>query len=272
MDAAAELAVELANLDEARSADTVLPSSVRTGPALSARGLFRRHAGLRGAVAPRRLPARGLRQCTARQALASSPRPPVSQEHTIVDLGEDEFTVGRLHPMMDNDLRVKRIAAGGRRPGHRCCCCSTWCSATPATRTRPSELGASHRRGAGVRRGAGSSPGRRRRGRRHRRGPAGHGGQIEQLAAAGAEGLHQQRGSRAPRRPDRACAQPGGRAAARAGDCAGNAPGRHQRGAGVLQPPAWKTRAPPSCRWSGDRQPVAMRSWRGFWRGLNRKV
>ncbi|MBK8045724.1 MAG: acyl-CoA synthetase FdrA [Anaerolineales bacterium] len=32
-----------------------------------------------------------------------------SHEHTIVDLGEDEFTVGRLHPMMDNDLRIKRI-------------------------------------------------------------------------------------------------------------------------------------------------------------------
>ena len=32
-----------------------------------------------------------------------------SQEHTIVDLGEDEFTVGRLHPMLDNDLRIKRI-------------------------------------------------------------------------------------------------------------------------------------------------------------------
>ncbi|MGC8781748.1 MAG: hypothetical protein ACP5UQ_12875, partial [Anaerolineae bacterium] len=29
----------------------------------------------------------------------------VSQEHTIIDLGEDEFTVGRLHPMLDNDLR-----------------------------------------------------------------------------------------------------------------------------------------------------------------------
>ena len=26
----------------------------------------------------------------------------VSKEHTIIDLGEDEFTVGRLHPMMDN--------------------------------------------------------------------------------------------------------------------------------------------------------------------------
>jgi FdrA protein len=32
-----------------------------------------------------------------------------SQEHTIVDLGEDEFTVGRLHPMLDNDLRVRRL-------------------------------------------------------------------------------------------------------------------------------------------------------------------
>ncbi|NQS92600.1 MAG: acyl-CoA synthetase FdrA [Chloroflexi bacterium] len=33
----------------------------------------------------------------------------VSQEHSIVDLGEDEFTVGRLHPMMDNELRINRL-------------------------------------------------------------------------------------------------------------------------------------------------------------------
>jgi FdrA protein len=33
----------------------------------------------------------------------------VSQEHTILDLGEDEFTVGRLHPMLDNDLRLRRL-------------------------------------------------------------------------------------------------------------------------------------------------------------------
>lgn len=33
----------------------------------------------------------------------------VSQAHTIVDLGADEFTVGRLHPMMDNDLRIRRL-------------------------------------------------------------------------------------------------------------------------------------------------------------------
>jgi FdrA protein len=34
----------------------------------------------------------------------------VSQAHTIVDLGEDEFTVGRLHPMLDNTLRLQRLA------------------------------------------------------------------------------------------------------------------------------------------------------------------
>lgn len=33
----------------------------------------------------------------------------VSQGHTIVDLGEDEFTVGRLHPMLDNSLRIQRL-------------------------------------------------------------------------------------------------------------------------------------------------------------------
>jgi FdrA protein len=32
-----------------------------------------------------------------------------SKSHTILDLGEDEFTVGRLHPMMDNDLRLRRM-------------------------------------------------------------------------------------------------------------------------------------------------------------------
>jgi FdrA protein len=33
----------------------------------------------------------------------------VSEKHTIIDLGEDEFTVGRLHPMMDNELRIRRF-------------------------------------------------------------------------------------------------------------------------------------------------------------------
>ena len=33
----------------------------------------------------------------------------VSLAHTILDLGEDEFTQGRLHPMIDNDLRLRRL-------------------------------------------------------------------------------------------------------------------------------------------------------------------
>jgi len=32
-----------------------------------------------------------------------------SNQHTAVDLGEEEFTVGRPHPMIDNALRVRRL-------------------------------------------------------------------------------------------------------------------------------------------------------------------
>ncbi len=40
----------------------------------------------------------------------------VSQAHSVVDLGEDEFTVGRLHPMMDNDLRIRRLETEANDP------------------------------------------------------------------------------------------------------------------------------------------------------------
>lgn len=33
----------------------------------------------------------------------------VSREHSLLDLGDDEFTVGRLHPMLDNSLRIQRL-------------------------------------------------------------------------------------------------------------------------------------------------------------------
>jgi FdrA protein len=32
-----------------------------------------------------------------------------SKAHTIIDLGDEFFMVGRLHPMIDNDLRIRRI-------------------------------------------------------------------------------------------------------------------------------------------------------------------
>ena len=39
-----------------------------------------------------------------------------SQGHTVVDLGGDDFTVGRLHPMLDYDLRVRRLLQEARDP------------------------------------------------------------------------------------------------------------------------------------------------------------
>jgi succinyl-CoA synthetase alpha subunit len=39
-----------------------------------------------------------------------------SKRHTVVDLGEEEFTIGRPHPMIDNTVRVKRILQEAREP------------------------------------------------------------------------------------------------------------------------------------------------------------
>ncbi|GGI04244.1 FdrA family protein [Egicoccus halophilus] len=39
--------------------------------------------------------------------------------HVFVDLGEDEFTLGRPHPMIDQRLRLERLAAEAARPGGR---------------------------------------------------------------------------------------------------------------------------------------------------------
>jgi FdrA protein len=39
-----------------------------------------------------------------------------SRQHTTVDLGEEEFTVGRPHPMIDNDLRIRRLLQEARDP------------------------------------------------------------------------------------------------------------------------------------------------------------
>lgn len=39
-----------------------------------------------------------------------------SFQHTAVDLGEEEFTIGRPHPMIDNDLRIRRLLQEARDP------------------------------------------------------------------------------------------------------------------------------------------------------------
>ncbi len=39
-----------------------------------------------------------------------------SHGHSAVDLGEEEYTVGRPHPMIDNDLRIRRLFQEARDP------------------------------------------------------------------------------------------------------------------------------------------------------------
>jgi FdrA protein len=39
-----------------------------------------------------------------------------SEGHTIIDLGDEFFMVGRLHPMIDNDLRLRRMKQEAANP------------------------------------------------------------------------------------------------------------------------------------------------------------
>lgn len=39
-----------------------------------------------------------------------------SHGHTVVDLGGDDYTVGRLHPMLDNELRIRRLLQEAQDP------------------------------------------------------------------------------------------------------------------------------------------------------------
>lgn len=58
------------------------------------------------AAAPRLGP---LRSNVPSPAALPLERPGRSRGHTILDLGADEFTAGRPHPMIDNDLRARRL-------------------------------------------------------------------------------------------------------------------------------------------------------------------
>ncbi len=50
---------------------------------------------------------------TENQTLAD---PLKSEAHSIIDLGDEFFMVGRLHPMIDNDLRIRRMSQEAADP------------------------------------------------------------------------------------------------------------------------------------------------------------
>jgi len=116
LDDAARLAVELANNPPRLSGDADLPIKKFTPKQKYLRGLF---SG--GTLA---YEAQHILYGYIPRVLANSPinkefQLPdafVSQENCIVDLGEDEFTQGRLHPMMDNELRIRRLYEEARDP------------------------------------------------------------------------------------------------------------------------------------------------------------
>lgn len=106
---AASLAVRLSAAD--RSAP-IAPHTLSTGFApdqLYLRGLFSGGTLAYEAqlILPDFLP--GIHSNAPLGAGTRLANPAVSQGHTIIDLGADEFTVGRLHPMIDNELRIRRL-------------------------------------------------------------------------------------------------------------------------------------------------------------------
>jgi FdrA protein len=109
LDDAARLAVELANAPQNKKASTDHNLGRFAPGQRYLRGLF---SGGTLAYEAQYILQDYLPQVLANAPLNKENKLPnslVSQAHSIVDLGEDEFTVGRLHPMMDNEMRIRRL-------------------------------------------------------------------------------------------------------------------------------------------------------------------
>jgi FdrA protein len=109
MDDAARLAVEFANKPPQVQLDTDLPIEKFSKEQKYFRGLF---SGGTLAYEAQYILSGYLPRVWANAPINKDNKMAdslVSQENCIVDLGEDEFTVGRLHPMMDNELRIRRL-------------------------------------------------------------------------------------------------------------------------------------------------------------------
>jgi FdrA protein len=123
LDEAAELAVELV---ESQTSEVIKTSGVSEVPKAMVNGFTTEQRYLRGLFSGGSLAYEALVilqdylpviysniPLKKEHALADSL---ISQGHTIIDLGEDEFTVGRLHPMLDNTLRLQRLAQEASDP------------------------------------------------------------------------------------------------------------------------------------------------------------
>jgi FdrA protein len=108
--------VPVATLDDAAAAAVAL----REGKTFAPRAVNREHAQLADDEA-RRLAGgqryvRGLYSGGTFRTEAALLWRELGIAHTAIDLGDDEFTVGRPHPMIDPSMRVERIAQDARDP------------------------------------------------------------------------------------------------------------------------------------------------------------
>jgi FdrA protein len=116
LDDAARLAVELVNTPPKLTGDDDLPTRKFTPEQKYFRGLF---SGGTLAYEAQHILAGYIPKVWANAPINKDfkmANSMVSQEHSIIDLGEDEFTVGRLHPMMDNELRIRRLEEEANDP------------------------------------------------------------------------------------------------------------------------------------------------------------
>ncbi|HET9906267.1 MAG TPA: acyl-CoA synthetase FdrA [Anaerolineales bacterium] len=107
---AAEIAVKLGNqetgTEERTSSETRFLRGLFSGGTLAYETLL----GLQASLSP--IYSNG--PITANQDLKD---PLKSEAHSIIDLGDEFFMVGRLHPMIDNDLRIRRMKQEAADPG-----------------------------------------------------------------------------------------------------------------------------------------------------------
>ena len=109
---AAEIAVSLARGDERLA--TAGSETPVNGPYL--RGLFAGGTLSLEAVQVAKTLISPLYSNLGTDGVLPLPDPTISMGHTILDLGADEYTVGRLHPMMDQRLRIERLAQEAADP------------------------------------------------------------------------------------------------------------------------------------------------------------
>ena len=93
------------------------PAGSRASAGIAARPVRRRHAVRRGHGHRRERLGPIRSNIPLRPEWRLAPRAPIGAAgHAMIDFGDDELTAGRAHPMIDQSLRLERLAAEAADP------------------------------------------------------------------------------------------------------------------------------------------------------------